>query len=120
VPQRLARAHLAICRAGASTVAELAAIGRPAMLVPYPFATDDHQTANAGAFAEAGGGWVLAQADLRPDTLAARLGPLLDDGAALTRAARQAAGFGRRDAAQHLALLALALEPDGALRGRAA
>jgi UDP-N-acetylglucosamine--N-acetylmuramyl-(pentapeptide) pyrophosphoryl-undecaprenol N-acetylglucosamine transferase len=120
VPPRLARAHLAICRAGASTVADLAAVGRPALLVPYPFATDDHQTANAGAFAAAGGGWVVAQADLHPDTLAARLANLLDDGAALTLAAQRAAGFGRRDAARHLALLALALEPDGALQGRAA
>src|SRR5207248_5659038 len=45
VPARLARAHLVICRSGASTVAELAATGRPALLVPYPHATDDHQAA---------------------------------------------------------------------------
>ena len=69
VPERLARAHLAICRAGASTVAELAAIGRPAVLIPYPYATDDHQTANARAFAEAGGGWVIAQPELAPGHL---------------------------------------------------
>ena len=49
VPERLASAHLVICRSGASTVAELAAAGRPAILVPYPYATDDHQTANARA-----------------------------------------------------------------------
>src|SRR5262249_34186609 len=57
VPARLARAQLLICRAGASTVAELAAAGRPAILVPYPHAADDHQTANAAAFAGAGAGW---------------------------------------------------------------
>jgi UDP-N-acetylglucosamine--N-acetylmuramyl-(pentapeptide) pyrophosphoryl-undecaprenol N-acetylglucosamine transferase len=120
VPQRLARAHLAICRAGASTVAELAAIGRPALLIPYPHATDDHQTANAQAFATAGGGWVIAQADVSPDTLAARLDSHFADAASLTIAAQRALGFGRRDAARHLARLALALEPGGAVRGRAA
>ncbi len=121
VPQRLARAHLAICRAGASTVAELSAIGRPALLIPYPYATGDHQTANARAVAAAGGGWVAAQSDLRADTLAARLAGLLGDGAALTLAARCAHAFGRRDAARHLAMLALGLEPDDdACAGRAA
>jgi UDP-N-acetylglucosamine--N-acetylmuramyl-(pentapeptide) pyrophosphoryl-undecaprenol N-acetylglucosamine transferase len=121
VPQRLARAHLAICRAGASTVAELSAIGRPALLIPYPYATDDHQTANARAFAAAGGGWAVAQADLRADTLAAHLASLLgSDGAALTVAAQRARAFGRREAARQLAQLALALEPSGALQEHAA
>ena len=54
LPQRLAAAHLVIGRAGASTVAELATIGRPSILVPYPYAADDHQTANARAFEAAG------------------------------------------------------------------
>jgi UDP-N-acetylglucosamine--N-acetylmuramyl-(pentapeptide) pyrophosphoryl-undecaprenol N-acetylglucosamine transferase len=120
VPQRMARAHLAICRAGASTVAELAAIGRPALLIPYPHATDDHQTANARAFAAAGGGWALAQTELRPDTLSARVASLLGDGAVLTLAAERARAFGRPDAARDLALLAVALEPGGACEDRAA
>ena len=120
VPQRMARAHLAICRAGASTLAELSAIGRPAVLVPYPHATDDHQTANARAFAAAGGGWVAPQAELSADTLALLLQKLLDDGPALALAAERAQGFGRRDAAQHLAQLALALGAEGAVQGRAA
>jgi UDP-N-acetylglucosamine--N-acetylmuramyl-(pentapeptide) pyrophosphoryl-undecaprenol N-acetylglucosamine transferase len=120
VPQRLARAHLAICRAGASTVAELSAVGRPALLIPYPYATDDHQTANAHAFAAAGGGWAVAQADLRPDTLAIRLTRLLADGPALSSAADRARAFGRPEAARDLAQLALALEPGGACEGRAA
>jgi UDP-N-acetylglucosamine--N-acetylmuramyl-(pentapeptide) pyrophosphoryl-undecaprenol N-acetylglucosamine transferase len=120
VPQRLARAHLAVCRAGASTIAELAAIGRPALLIPYPHAADDHQTANARAFTAAGGGWVVAQADLRADTLAVRLATLLGDGPALTLAAQHARAFGRCDAARRLAQLALALEPGGSLEGCAA
>lgn len=120
VPERLAGAHLAVCRAGASTVSELAAIGRPAVLIPYPHAADDHQTANARAFAAAGGGRVLRQAGLNADAFAAALAALLADPAALTQMARQAAGFSRRDAARELARLALALEGNGMLRECAA
>jgi UDP-N-acetylglucosamine--N-acetylmuramyl-(pentapeptide) pyrophosphoryl-undecaprenol N-acetylglucosamine transferase len=114
VPARLARAHLVICRAGASTLAELAAAGRPALVIPYPHAAEDHQTMNARAFAEAGGGWAIAQSELRAPTLAIRLGNLFDDTAALAAAAARADGFGRRDAARDLALLALSLEPPAA------
>jgi UDP-N-acetylglucosamine--N-acetylmuramyl-(pentapeptide) pyrophosphoryl-undecaprenol N-acetylglucosamine transferase len=92
VPMRLSRAHLVICRAGASTVAELAALGRPAILIPYPHATDDHQTANAHAFTEAGGGWLVPQASLSQDVLSRRIESLLTD-RALTTAAASAAGF---------------------------
>jgi UDP-N-acetylglucosamine--N-acetylmuramyl-(pentapeptide) pyrophosphoryl-undecaprenol N-acetylglucosamine transferase len=120
VPQRLARAHLVICRAGASTVAELAAIGRPALLIPYPYATDDHQTANARSFAAAGGGRVIAQTDFRPETLRADLEELLADAQRLEQMARQAAAFGRRDAARQLALLALSLGSASALQECAA
>jgi UDP-N-acetylglucosamine--N-acetylmuramyl-(pentapeptide) pyrophosphoryl-undecaprenol N-acetylglucosamine transferase len=124
VPARLARAHLAICRAGASTVAELAAIGRPALLIPYPHAADDHQTANARAFATAGGGWVMPQSSVTPHTLASRLDRLLADRGALSTAARGASSFGRPDSTQRLALLALDLEPPAGghaeLPGRAA
>jgi UDP-N-acetylglucosamine--N-acetylmuramyl-(pentapeptide) pyrophosphoryl-undecaprenol N-acetylglucosamine transferase len=120
VPRRMARAHLVICRAGASTIAELAATGRPALLVPYPYAADDHQTANARAFAEAGGGWVSVQADLGPAALAARLERLFENGAALAAAAQKASQFGRRDATRRLALLALALERNSASRELAA
>lgn len=109
VPERLGRAHLVICRAGASTIAELAAIGRPAVLIPYPYATDDHQSANARAFAESGAGWVIPQSELRPDTLALRLENLFGDEAALTMAAQRGGEFGRRDATRNLAQLAVDL-----------
>ena len=66
-----------------------AAIGRPALLIPYPYAADDHQTANARAFAAAGGGRVIAQAGLRAETLAADLETLLTDGPTLARMARE-------------------------------
>ena len=118
-PARLARAHLVICRAGASTIAELAAIGRPALLIPYPYATDDHQTANARAFEKAGGGWVLLQSELDPERLRKLLLERIGDPRALAQAALSARRFGRRDAAQRLA--DLAVDCAGAWReGRAA
>jgi UDP-N-acetylglucosamine--N-acetylmuramyl-(pentapeptide) pyrophosphoryl-undecaprenol N-acetylglucosamine transferase len=109
MPDRLTRAHLVICRAGASTVAELAACGRPAVLVPYPFAADDHQTANARAFAATGAGWLMPQAALDPPALALRLTELLDNPGALRNAAAASRRFGRRDAADRLADLVLAV-----------
>ncbi|MGE3782982.1 MAG: undecaprenyldiphospho-muramoylpentapeptide beta-N-acetylglucosaminyltransferase, partial [Alphaproteobacteria bacterium] len=75
IPQRLAGAQLVICRSGASTIAELAAVGRPALLVPYPHATDDHQTANARAFADWGAAWIIPQ----PEFTTARLTAVLSE-----------------------------------------
>jgi len=103
VADRLAAAHLVIARAGASTVAELAAVGRPAVLVPLPGAIDDHQAANARALAAAGAAWVIPQSDFTAATLAAHVARLLGDPAELARAARAAAGQARPDAAQLLA-----------------
>jgi UDP-N-acetylglucosamine--N-acetylmuramyl-(pentapeptide) pyrophosphoryl-undecaprenol N-acetylglucosamine transferase len=112
VPERLARAHLVICRAGASTVSELAAVGRPALLVPYPYATDDHQTANARAFADAGAGWLAPQAGLSAAVLTQLVAERLADGAGLSLAAAQARRFAVDDAAERLAAIVLALVPD--------
>jgi len=125
VPERLARAQLVICRAGASTVAELAAIGRPALLVPYPHATDDHQAANARAFAEAGAGWVIPQAGLSAPALTTILAERLADAVGLAGAAAQARRFACDDAAERLTAIVLALagiegEPDGKPREYAA
>jgi len=111
VAERLAIAHLVISRSGASTVAELAAAGRPAILLPYPHATDDHQTANATAFAGVGAGWVMPEAVTTPESLAQRLAMLLDDPAVLTSAAAAARRFSPGDAAARLADLAEALIP---------
>ncbi|EWY37526.1 UDP-diphospho-muramoylpentapeptide beta-N- acetylglucosaminyltransferase [Skermanella stibiiresistens SB22] len=114
VPDRLAACHLAVCRAGASTVAELAAAGRPAVLVPYPFAMDDHQTANAQAVADAGGAWLMPQPAFTAKALADRLEALLDLPATLTKAAEAAHGRGGADAASRLADIVL-----GAVKGAA-
>lgn len=103
VPERLARAHVVISRAGASTVSEALAIGRPSILVPYPFAADDHQTYNAQAVDAAGAGWIMPQGTFNADTLAARLDSLLGLPAVLEKAARCALDLGRADAAKQLA-----------------
>jgi UDP-N-acetylglucosamine--N-acetylmuramyl-(pentapeptide) pyrophosphoryl-undecaprenol N-acetylglucosamine transferase len=103
LPQRIANAHLVICRSGASTVSEVAVIGRPAILVPYPFATDDHQTANAAVLANAGAAWLIQQRDLTAESLAQLLEQILSDPAELARRAEAAAALGKPDAAQRLA-----------------
>jgi UDP-N-acetylglucosamine--N-acetylmuramyl-(pentapeptide) pyrophosphoryl-undecaprenol N-acetylglucosamine transferase len=120
VPQRLGRAHLAICRSGASTVSELAAAGRPALLVPYPHATDDHQMANARAFAEGGAGWVVPQPAFSAPMLANLLVERLADPNGLVLAAAQARRFAVDDAADRLAALVLGLTPSLGKRERAA
>ena len=96
-------AHLVIARAGASTVAELAIAGRPAILVPLPSAIDDHQSANAYALAEAGGAWVMPQTTFNAARLTESLTRLLPDTEALARAAAGARAVARPDAANTLA-----------------
>ena len=110
VPQRLAAAHLLISRAGASTVAELAAAGRPAVMVPYPSATDDHQTGNAQALVEAGGGWLMPQSGLDADSLCERLTSLLSTPGLLARAASCARAAARLQAASDLADLVCGID----------
>jgi len=112
VPERLKAAHLLICRAGASTIAELTTAGRPAVLVPYPFATDDHQTANAASIDAAGGGWLVPQPEFKPETLSARLAAVLEDPAALVAAAKKAKTLGHPDAASRLADMVLDMLPN--------
>jgi len=103
VPERLAAAHLVISRSGASTVAELTAVGRPSILVPFPHAVDDHQTANARAIDEAGGGWLMPQPAFTAEALAARIESLLALPESLAKAAAGARAAGTPDAAQRLA-----------------
>ncbi|SDG42747.1 UDP-N-acetylglucosamine-N-acetylmuramylpentapeptide N-acetylglucosamine transferase [Limimonas halophila] len=113
MPARLQTAHLVIARSGASTVTELAAAGRPAILVPYPFAADDHQTANAEAMVAAGAAWLLPQATLSEDVLAERLGALFAAPDQLVHAAGHARAFGQPDSAKKLADLVTQTAPDG-------
>lgn len=118
IPRRMADAHLVICRAGASTVAELTAVGRPAILVPYPHAIDDHQTANAHAVDEAGAGWLMPEDSFTGASLAARLESLFILSSTLTAAAACARAAGRPDAAARLADAVLDLAPNGATEDR--
>jgi UDP-N-acetylglucosamine--N-acetylmuramyl-(pentapeptide) pyrophosphoryl-undecaprenol N-acetylglucosamine transferase len=111
VPQRLRQAHIVIGRAGASTVAETTAAGRPAILVPYPFAMDDHQSANAHAISAGGGAWVFAERDFTASALAAMLSSFLDIPKTLQDAAAAARELGIPDAAARLADTAWALLP---------
>jgi UDP-N-acetylglucosamine--N-acetylmuramyl-(pentapeptide) pyrophosphoryl-undecaprenol N-acetylglucosamine transferase len=103
VAELLRDTHLAIARAGASTVAELATIGRPSILVPLPGAIDGHQRANAAALATPGGAILIDQATLTPAMLAHHLATHLANGETLARAAAAAATAGRPDAAARLA-----------------
>lgn len=97
-------ADLAIARAGALTIAELAAVGLPAVLVPFPAATDDHQTANARVFESAGAARLLAQSELDADTLADLLDRLAAGGrAGLVDMAERARSLARPDAAARVA-----------------
>ena len=107
LPARLAASHLVIARSGASTVFELAAAGRPAILVPLPSSMDNHQYYNANAFEDAGGGWVMAQDGFTPEALSARLEAFLTGTAALAKAAENAKTLGSPEAAEKLAQLVL-------------
>jgi UDP-N-acetylglucosamine--N-acetylmuramyl-(pentapeptide) pyrophosphoryl-undecaprenol N-acetylglucosamine transferase len=103
LPERMTEAHLIVSRAGASSVAELLALGRPALLVPYRFAADDHQRANAEAVSRAGAGWLLEEAKLDPEALAGKLRIALDQPQQLIELADRAKALGRTDAASALA-----------------
>lgn len=103
LPSRMASAHLIISRSGASTVSELAVIGRPAILIPYPFATDDHQAANATVMERAGAAWAVPQAKLDPDKLAYFLADIFEHPTELVERAACAHKLGRPDAALRLA-----------------
>lgn len=103
LPRRMAAAHLVVSRSGASTVAELSAIGRPGILVPLPHALDQDQFANAGVLAEAGGAIRLVQSDFTPQRLAGEIGQLAAAPDTLIRMAQAARTAGTLDAADRLA-----------------
>ena len=103
LPQRLASAQLVISRSGAGTVAELAAIGRPSVLVPLPGSIDQDQFANAGVLMQAGGAIRMLQADFTPDRLAAEISGLAANPEKLRTMAAAARSVGKLDAAERLA-----------------
>ena len=103
MPKRIAGSHLVISRSGASTIAELGVIGRPAIMVPLPHAIDNDQLRNAQSFANVGAGWVCPQKELEPQTFAKLLARLIGDAAGLKKAAESALSHGKPDAAERLA-----------------
>lgn len=106
MPSALAAADLVVARAGATSIAEITARGIAAILVPYPFATDDHQTHNASAVAEAGGAVVIADADLDTEHFANAVDRLLGDASERANMAAASRAVGRPDAAEHVAAIA--------------
>ena len=103
MPGKLAWTHLFIGRAGASTIAELTCAGRPAILIPLPSATDDHQTSNAREMAKAGGARMIGQSRFTPVELAKQMQKLGLEPEALVNAAARARAVGRPNAASDLA-----------------
>jgi UDP-N-acetylglucosamine--N-acetylmuramyl-(pentapeptide) pyrophosphoryl-undecaprenol N-acetylglucosamine transferase len=110
----MAASDLIVARSGASTVAELSAIGRPAILVPLPHALDQDQFANAGVLQAAGGAIRLAQEDFTPRQLAAEIAGLAAKPDKLAAMAAAARSLGRLDAADRLADLVLKVAATGA------
>lgn len=114
LPEIMAACHLVVARAGASSVAELTVIGRPAILVPLPHALDNDQLQNATRLAESGGAWCIEQRDLSPERLAEGLERLIASPELLREAARRSKGEGRPDAVLRLADLVAELAHGGA------
>ncbi|HET6151187.1 MAG TPA: undecaprenyldiphospho-muramoylpentapeptide beta-N-acetylglucosaminyltransferase [Polyangia bacterium] len=117
MPAALAQASLVIGRAGALTLAELAIVGRPAILIPLPTAADDHQTENARELAQAGAALVLRQTDATPGALGDLVVALLSDQPRRAAMARAMAGLGRPGAARAIVDELEKLAPGAAARG---
>jgi UDP-N-acetylglucosamine--N-acetylmuramyl-(pentapeptide) pyrophosphoryl-undecaprenol N-acetylglucosamine transferase len=120
VPELLNKAHLLISRSGASTVAETTVTGRPSILVPYPYAADDHQTANAKALDVVGGGWMIGQGAFTPQTVADKIQTLMANPQLLAEASATALAFSIPDAAGRMAAVVtgFANGQNGARAGR--
>lgn len=105
IPRRLSEAQLVISRAGASSVADISVIGRPAILIPYAAATADHQSANARGLVAAGGALLADEKALDAALLAAQMAEILGDGARAAAMAAASLSQGRADATQRLTAL---------------
>jgi UDP-N-acetylglucosamine--N-acetylmuramyl-(pentapeptide) pyrophosphoryl-undecaprenol N-acetylglucosamine transferase len=109
MPAMFARADLVVCRAGASTVAEIAAAGRPAVFIPFPRAADDHQRRNAEAMQKAGAAVMIEERDLTPARLVDTVVELLSDATKLKAMSSAARGMAHPNAARDIAELAASL-----------
>jgi len=116
MPRRFEAADLVLSRSGASTVAELAAAGKPSLLIPFPQAADDHQRKNADALVEAGAATLLLEGGLTPEMLLQTLTILLTDRQALERMSAQARTLAHPDATSRIAAMAAELAAKGVVR----
>ena len=107
MPRRFEAADLVLSRSGASTVAELAAAGKPSLLIPFPQAADDHQRKNAEAFVEAGAATMMLEAGLTPEALLQTLTSLLASRHTLERMSAQARTLAHPDATSRIAAMAV-------------
>jgi UDP-N-acetylglucosamine--N-acetylmuramyl-(pentapeptide) pyrophosphoryl-undecaprenol N-acetylglucosamine transferase len=105
VPRRMSEAQLVISRAGASSVADLSVIGRPAILIPFAAATADHQSANARGLVEAEAAILMSERGLTPEALSTQIATVLEQPEAALRMARNALAAGKPEAAEALAAL---------------
>lgn len=112
---QFARADVLICRSGATTAAEVAAAGKAAIFVPFPFATDDHQRKNAEAFERAGAGRMILQKDLTPARLADELNRLIDQPDEIDRMEEASRALGRADSTERAVELAMSLVVDNSI-----
>ncbi len=113
MPARYRWAHLAVCRSGALTVAELALAGLPALLIPYPFAADDHQAANASALSQAGAGIRIAARPLDVGSLGEKLLGLVQDPGPLAGMSAAASAMARPHAARDIVEACASLVQEG-------
>jgi UDP-N-acetylglucosamine--N-acetylmuramyl-(pentapeptide) pyrophosphoryl-undecaprenol N-acetylglucosamine transferase len=119
VPRRMSEAQLVISRAGASSLADIAAIGRPAILIPYPHAAEDHQTANARGLTQAGGAILIPESKLTPESLAEQIETVLGDPKGAQKMAAAAWSCAMPDATERLAELVERLAQGHNLGGEA-
>src|SRR5262249_10522987 len=104
-----AEADLLVCRAGATTIAELTVCKKPAILVPFPFAADDHQTVTARSLVQSGAALLIPESELSADRLASELQALEADRSRLARMSRASAMLGRPEAAREIADVCVSL-----------
>ena len=116
MPARISNSHLVIGRSGASTIAELSVIGRPAILVPLAHAIDNDQLLNAREFAQAGAGWIIEQSEFTPERLSGLITKLRFSEQDLASAVASSKALGRPDAAQRLADTIEKIALDSALK----
>ena len=103
VLKKIQESHLIICRSGASTIAELTSIGRPSILIPYPYSVDEHQMKNAMALDDCGAGWLIPEQSFTSDALSKKLESCLKLPKTLARAADCAKAIGKPHATEAFA-----------------